>query len=300
MPPELPPELTAKSSDKTLLIAGCVLAGIFGLAGTWVAARKFAGLPINPLAEVPAPPPIPRPLLEPEPEPEPEPAPRVETIEIAERTLRVFYDQKQLLAWARTAPTSGSASLPNPIEMRGKIRLGNASSDAEATPAQLEEAEKARQRAMASARMVSWGEETFSLGEPTDLSIQSTKLTTSSGVFRVEPLARAAPSLEGSMKMYWSRETDDLIAVVQFDWSLPQTVFQSQADAYRRGGISGSCDGGVVLVDQAARKSPSRHLQEPARAVLGVGESWRRSGLSTNDSHKLDDSVARRRSSRSK
>ena len=233
-PPDLPPELTAKSSDKTLLIASAVLLGLFALGGTWVVARQMAGLPINPLAEVPATQPMPRPNFDPDPVPStPEPV----VVRAPELTLTVHYDQKQLVAWAKEA-SGEEPRLPSTIEMRGKVRLKAASvtADVATDPAESASLEASWRTAVKNSRMISWGGETFALGEPTDLSLQSTKLTPSSGVFRVEPLPRSAPNLDHAMKMYWSRESDDLVAVVGFDWSAPTEPFVTQATAYRRAG----------------------------------------------------------------
>ncbi|MEL6105941.1 MAG: hypothetical protein AAFU85_07890 [Planctomycetota bacterium] len=231
-PPELPPELTRQSSDKTLLIAGAVLLGLLALGGTWVAARTMAGLPINPLAEPVKPQTMPRPDLDPEPVPA-QSAPVA--IEVPPLTLAVHYDQKQLVSWARDA-TGDEPALPTTIEMRGKVRLKPASVGTDAS--ETESLEARWRTAMEESRLISWGGETFALGEPTDLSLQSTKLTPSSGVFRVEPLPRSAPNLNHAMKMYWSRETDDLVAVVGFDWTTLSEPFVAQAEAYRRVGMA--------------------------------------------------------------
>ncbi|MEO1527284.1 MAG: hypothetical protein AAFX06_17790 [Planctomycetota bacterium] len=268
-PPELPPELVAKPKDRTLLIAGCVLAAVFGLAGTWVVARQMAGLPINPLAEAPPPQITPRPIIEPE--PAPVVAPDV-SVPMEQVTLQIKYDQKQMLALAKESVES-EIDLNGPIEMRGKIRLVDTIKTEDAS--EFRRAEERREKAVKASQLISWGGEAFALGEPTDLSIQSTKLTASSGVFRVEPFPRSAPGLEYAMKMYWSRDTDDLVALVGFDWSNPTSPFEAQAESYRSVAVEiGDMARLYFAIKQNASALPDSYSSPlaPVLAIAGRGE----------------------------
>ena len=252
-PPELPPEAIKPKANKKLIIAAASALLLFGLIGTWCAVRMMAGLPIMPGNEKPQPMPIPRP------EPEPEPPPQREIVEIAPifatpEIFNVRYDQNQYLAWV-VSLLQEQKPLPSPIVMLGKVK---AVAPAETTPT-ADDSDTERQvapettqntaqssnnqtesgEAFIDARLAGWGGEVVALSASGQLKVASITMgSKTTGTFWVQQLPYCPDVLRGSTNAYWIAETNELLALSQFDWRESAGAFAGQKEAYEQSGIA--------------------------------------------------------------
>ncbi|MCA9138743.1 MAG: hypothetical protein KDB00_18355 [Planctomycetales bacterium] len=227
-PPSLPPEFSSgKSSRRQLWIAIGVLAGITGLGATWTVARLTAGLPILPGT-------VPDPVQETPrytPEPEPKAAPVVVPVQQPATTLvlNLHYDKKQILAWALESPELDSP-FPSLVSLRGSVNLIPVSTDTDSKPPA---GDVRRQSAgLETVNLVSWGGEPRSLYDKEKRQITSTLLTAGSHWLNVEPLPDVPEAL-GNTEILLSRDTSDLVAVAEFDFSANSDFLSEQRSAYR-------------------------------------------------------------------
>lgn len=240
-PPSLPPELIGGKQKKRQLIIGAAVFGIlFGLGATWAVARHMVGLPVFSLSvpEPPAPMPVP---LDPQTE---EPVPFVEEVEttIATSDLKMHYDKKDVLVLAQQGSTVDTPLSSN-VSLRGKVRLspietatdeedGNPPSQLGMTGRSMDDNLIGNGSIEATAAFVSWGGPSESLRPKEDLLISTTMLTDTTQTLPVEQLPSVPPSLGGT-KVYWSRQTGDLIAIAELDLSSDPGFLSDQAAAYK-------------------------------------------------------------------
>ncbi|QEF99548.1 hypothetical protein Mal15_36130 [Stieleria maiorica] len=218
-PPSLPPELIhGKQNRKQLVIALSILAAVVGLGATWTVARLMAGLPILPGS---APPPVPQMPIEITPPMDEEKPVVVPTAPVPAKTLDLVlhYDKKQLRAFAAENPDD-ETPLPNPISLRGYVRLNPVSSDAGKVPD------------IKRARSVAWGGSAAPLGKPQELVVRTTQLTERTQPMNVEQIPTVPESL-GPTQVYWSRATEDLIAIADVDVASQAEFLGDHVGAYR-------------------------------------------------------------------
>ncbi|MCO8122985.1 hypothetical protein NHH03_14650 [Stieleria sp. TO1_6] len=222
-PPELPADFGAAGQRRKNWVVGLVaFALLLGLGATWAVARHLAGLPILPSdsPELPSPPAPVAPVESPVPATEaPSPQPTPQRLVV----IPLHYDQKQILRWASELSAaksdSADAALPQPIELRGKVRIESSEQNSQtAGPAE--------------STLFSWGGETRSLGTETKLRLSTNSLAERTGEFVVQSIP-GIPEIAPSTKLFWAPEQDDLIAVAELDWSQPAEPFTAQAAAYR-------------------------------------------------------------------
>ncbi|WP_182865804.1 hypothetical protein [Stieleria mannarensis] len=218
-PPSLPLELIrGKQKRKQLVIAVAILAAVVGLGATWTVARLMAGLPILPGSAPPPVPPMPVDITPPMDEETPVVVPKA-PVPAETHDLVLHYDKKQLSAYAAENP-SDETPLPNPVSLRGYVRLKPVSDAAGAVPD------------IKQTRSVAWGGTATPLGEPQELVVRTTQLTERTQSMNVQRIPSVPESL-GPTQMYWSRETGDLIAIADVDWTSQTGFLGEQAQAYR-------------------------------------------------------------------
>jgi len=245
-PPSLPPEVLSRGQRSKFRWAVVIAAALLLLLGsTWAVARHLAGLPLLPGNEIAAPSPSP---VTPKAEPVREPIRVVPPARPPETlTFPVFYDQKQLLAWALNQPTETSP-LPDPIRLRGRLRLPPVSlpstddvAASEHEP-QLPQSDADEKVSEAAATLVAWGADAQTLTPPAPLRVETTKLSDGAQTLTVERFPYVPDAIAGA-SVYWSRESGDLIALVNLRWSTESIGVQfdkgdtravaAQAAAYR-------------------------------------------------------------------
>lgn len=232
-PPELPPELISRPQKRRqLAIAAVVLAAVVGLGATWTVARLMAGLPVLPGSAPPPVPQMPIDITPPIDEKKPVVAPAPVPVEALELTLH--YDKKQILAWASGDPDM-ETPLPKPVSLRGYVRLDmSKAEDSKGSTDAKTAAKKAKtpSRDIAATKLISWGDDAQPPGEPEELLVQATTLTAGAQPMTVERLPYSPQAL-GPTTLYWNRETGDLIAIADLDFSDDTDFLADQRDAYR-------------------------------------------------------------------
>ena len=221
-PPSLPMDLIRRRERrKKLVMAGTVLTLIIGLMATWTVARLMAGLPILPGS---APPPAPQMPIDITPPIEEEtPAPTPAPVPIQALDLVLHYDKKQLLEFAVQHPDA-ETPLPGPVSLRGYVRLKLIPDDSQNAPD------------IKRTKLVAWGGGARPLGAVEELVVATTQLTERTQTLTVEPLP-SVPEPLGPTKVYWSRQTGDLVAIAELDFADASESFSEQGRAYRTAAV---------------------------------------------------------------
>lgn len=217
-PPELPPEILNPKSRMPLYVGGGVAGGLLLLSLTWVVARSMAGLPLLPGgAEEPKP--LPPVVVEREKPKEKPPAP----IPDKPFKFKVYFDQQQMLAWALTHPEE-DAEFPNPIELRGGLRLppiqldeGTSAEADDEKSANTEEDDQTSSSPESEASLYSWGGDATSFPDVAEIIVRTTRLSGGRQTMTTQRLNQVPNVLGG--EIFWNRETGDLIAFLEREWS---------------------------------------------------------------------------------
>ena len=262
-PPSLPQDyLTGRKRKRRLAIVATAFGILFVLGTTWVIARRSAGLPLIPGDEpLPIPP---RPVLPPEddskpkpksPDSQPAPSPLV-TLD-----LKLRVDQKQLLQWASMLPTNESP-LPSPVSLRGGRRLPDAVK-AEKDQSISEKAAHPEKNAV----LVSWGGDANAFEAPQPVQVQTTFLTEGSQVFQLERFPES-PVMNDTFKLFWSRDSGDLIAFAELDGETNPADLNGFLEAYRTFGVKlGQVNVYMKSLAGEANQLPAS-MQNAASAIL--------------------------------
>uniref|UniRef100_UPI00356B2270 hypothetical protein n=1 Tax=Stieleria sp. TaxID=2795976 RepID=UPI00356B2270 len=157
------------------------------------------------------------PIEEEKPAPAPVPVP-IETLDLV-----LHYDKKQLLEFAVQHPDV-ETPLPGPVSLRGYVRLKPIPDDTDNAPD------------IKRTKLVVWGGSPQSLGAAEELVVVTTQLTERAQTLTVEQLP-SVPEPLGPTKVYWSRQTGDLIAIADLDLSSENGWFSEQGRAYQTAAV---------------------------------------------------------------
>ncbi|MEM0925462.1 MAG: hypothetical protein AAGJ83_05445, partial [Planctomycetota bacterium] len=268
-PPELPPEVLHPPNRTPWYVGGGLAAALVLLSLTWVVARTMAGLPLVPGGEQAV---IPQTtVVANEPIPE-EPAPFIAPVPTEDLIFNVYLDQKQLMAWALAmTDEEAETDFPNPIELRGGVRLAAIRQQTDTTTDNATKESATTFSPEAAASLYSWGGVATSFAEPAEVTILTTRLSGGRQTIQAVQLPETPKALGGNV--YWNRDTGDLIAFLNRQWTTETE--NPLADAYE------SFANGLVRVttlmfsikeNQSELPADYRNLAEPLLAKTLRGE----------------------------